>query len=308
LLVVSVVSAAVACAENVLVRGELRDGAGPLDRYTVVLVNNQKSSDSERAFVSSAGSFQFHAVPQGNYMLEVRNMQGDVVKQQVMVVMGPTMETTISLGHPASSVPTGSGTVSLNQLRHDPDGKAAREFAQGEELLMRNDYTSARKHLMKALKADPDYADAHAELGTCAFRAGQLDEARQEFEKAVELDPKQYVAWGNLATLLFQSKAYKEAENAARKGLVAEPRDLKLHFVLGAARFGQGLITGDTTEHLELATASYPNAHLVLAESLIRLGDTRKARTHLEASLMSSNAEVRARAQYLIGNLDRPGR
>ena len=103
---------------------------------------------------------------------------------------------------------------------------------------------------------------------------------------------------------MFQQKAYKEAEQAARQGLEGEPRDLKLHFVLGAARFGQGVYTGDTAEHLELATFSYPNAHLVLAESLLRMGDIARARPHLDASLISNNAEIRARAVFLIQQLD----
>lgn len=305
LLVVSLCSLAIAFGENSTVRGELRDGAEPLDRYAVYLVSSQRGSDSDRAYVSSSGSFQFRSVVPGNYMLEVRNMQGDVIRQQSITVAGMAVEAFVSLGHTRPAVTPGQPSISVSQLRRDPDGRAARELAQGEEFLLRKDLSNARKHFVRALKVDPDYAEAHAELGTCAFRAGQMDEAKQEFERAVALDPKQIVAWGNLATMLFQSKTFGQAEQVARQGLAAEPGDRKLHFVLGAARFGQGVLEGDTVEHLELASVSYPNAHLMAAEALVRLGDMKRARPHLEASLISNNAAIRARAEYLLGKLER---
>ena len=73
-----------------------------------------------------------------------------------------------------------------------------------------------------------------------------------------------------------------------------------LHFVVGAARAAQSKFNGDTVEHLEQAVQEYPNAHIVLAESLVRLGQAGRARIHIEASMMSSTSAIRDRAAQLM--------
>jgi len=265
-----------------MVRGELRDVPGPADRLTVHLVRPDRSSNSESTFANGSGTFQFFSVAPGSYVLEVRNMQGEVIKQQMITVVGPAFETTISLGgssrREGPAMPAGGATISAKQLRHDPNGRAAREYVLGGEFLVKQDLANARKHMLKAIDADPDYALAHLELGTIAFRSGQIGEARREFERTVELDPKQPVAWGNLASLLFQTKAYGEAESAAQRGLQAMPHDAKLHFIVGASMYARGQFDQGTADHLEQASKSFPNAHLLLGEVLIRLNRKDEAR------------------------------
>ena len=296
-------------AQNSLIRGELRGAPGAGDQFSVTLISG--AGPPETAYVGAGGSIQFHSIPQGTYQMEVRNMHGEVVKQQMLTVVGPSMETIITLTSalraPRAASPSDGATVSLNRLRHDPDGKAEREFKIGSDLLLKKDLASARKHLVKALKADPDFADAHLELGTTAYRMGEIDTAKQEFEQALKLDPKLTIAWSNLASLLFHQKAHDEAEIAARHGLEAVPTDAKLHFVAGASQFAKGTLNQDTTHHLELATKLYPNAHLLLAETLMRLGQAKSVLMHLEAALISGNEEVRTRAQYLIGRINSLG-
>ena len=73
-----------------------------------------------------------------------------------------------------------------------------------------------------------------------------------------------------------------------------------LHFVVGAARAAQSKFNGDTVEQLEQAAQEYPNAHFVLAESLLRLGQTARARVHIEASMMSTTSAIRDRAAQLM--------
>ena len=50
-----VLSASAANAQNATVRGEVHDVSGPLDHVTVHLVNIERRSETERAFVSSGG-------------------------------------------------------------------------------------------------------------------------------------------------------------------------------------------------------------------------------------------------------------
>jgi hypothetical protein len=41
------------------------------------------------------------------------------------------------------------------------------------------------------LQLEPDFADAHANLGLVLAELGRMDEAMQQWETAVRLDPKQ---------------------------------------------------------------------------------------------------------------------
>jgi hypothetical protein len=75
-------SASLALAQNSSVRVEVLDASGPTDRLTVYLTSVERGSTSEKAFVSPGGSFQFTSIAQGNYLLDVRNMQGDVITQR----------------------------------------------------------------------------------------------------------------------------------------------------------------------------------------------------------------------------------
>src|SRR4051812_3888486 len=135
-LVVCLFSALTLFGADGTVRGELRDASGPLDQFTIHLINAQRGMEAERAFVSNLGSFQFQSVTPGSYLLEVRNQQGEVIKQQSVAVVGPMMEPSVSLASahaPSSTPPHGmSSTVSVGQLRRDPDGRATREFNQAE--------------------------------------------------------------------------------------------------------------------------------------------------------------------------------
>ena len=299
LLVVS----SIAWAENGFLRGELRDAGSGADRLKVEVSSLDRSNFSESAFVGADGSFQFRSLPMGSYQLQVRSLSGEILVHQMLTIAGPASEIVIAMPVHRNMVPEAGPTVSLSQLRRDPNGRAALEFWRGEDYLMKADLPNARKHLLKAVKADPEFAEAHVELGTTAFRAGEWEEARREFERGVELDPKQTIGWSNLASLLFQTKAYNGAEDAALHGLANAPNDPKLNFVAGASSFARGQVNVAMADRLEKATKGYANAHLLLAEVLLKLGQMKNVMMHLEAALVSTNADVRARAQFLMARI-----
>jgi tetratricopeptide (TPR) repeat protein len=57
----------------------------------------------------------------------------------------------------------------------------------------------ARRHVDRAIQANPAYADAWAELGLLQTRAGQYAQAEQSLQKALSLDAENYHATVNLA-------------------------------------------------------------------------------------------------------------
>ena len=107
-------------AQNSLIRGELRGAPGAGDQFSVTLISG--AGPPETAYVGAGGSIQFHSIPQGTYQMEVRNMHGEVVKQQMLTVVGPSMETIITLTSalraPRVASPSDGATVSLNRFNN----------------------------------------------------------------------------------------------------------------------------------------------------------------------------------------------
>ncbi len=79
----------------------------------------------------------------------------------------------------------------------------------------------------KALEIDPDYADAHNNLGSALFRAGRVDEAIPHFEDALRINPGDAKAHNNLATALAQKGRVAEAVTHYQKVLEIDPDHAK---------------------------------------------------------------------------------
>ena len=72
----------------------------------------------------------------------------------------------------------------------------------GRSMFLSGDAEGAAQIYRECIEQDPDYADAHGELGTYYGATGQADLAVQEFSKAIELAPWNSVFKLRLAELL----------------------------------------------------------------------------------------------------------
>jgi len=79
-----------------------------------------------------------------------------------------------------------------------------------------NHLPQALEHLENSLKANPKYADAHAELGLVYIRNREYDKAERELLVALELDPESYLANLNLLNLFQRTKDSREDSQAQR--------------------------------------------------------------------------------------------
>ena len=64
------------------------------------------------------------------------------------------------------------------------------------------DLAAALGHLQRALEIQPDYADAHNNLGIALAARGQVNEAVAHFRRALEIRPDDPSARQNLDALL----------------------------------------------------------------------------------------------------------
>jgi tetratricopeptide (TPR) repeat protein len=92
----------------------------------------------------------------------------------------------------------------------------------------------------RAIKINPQNADARTAKGTALFGQGKYDEAIAAYDEAIRLDPKFAKAWNNMGvTLLFQKK-YGEAIKAFDETIRLNPNDAEARNNKGSALADQG--------------------------------------------------------------------
>ena len=70
----------------------------------------------------------------------------------------------------------------------------------------------AIKHLQKAIKLNPDFADAHYELATLLDVENEYSLAKKHYLKSIDLKKGFEKAHFKLATMLKRKKSYKESK------------------------------------------------------------------------------------------------
>jgi tetratricopeptide (TPR) repeat protein len=125
----------------------------------------------------------------------------------------------------------------------------------------------------KALALEPGLAAARTNLGSLAYRAGDVEAAREAFEAALALDPDQPEARFNLANLELAAGDVELAVAEFRRVLQSDP--------------------------------DFADAHYNLAVALERLGGRAQARSHLERyiALEPASSSWAAQARTLIDRL-----
>ena len=238
------------------ISGEVNiDGADPASRYTVELIDPSRHQPVERTLVAPNGRFDF-AVPGGDYELRLVSSTGEMLQIQSVHIgsISNSIELRASvkrIEHPVE------GVISAARLRHHPPSKAVKEFRKAAET---QDTGAAIVHLQKAVAIDPEFMEAHHDLGCKYLRAGNTAGAMAELEHAVQLDPGSSRAFANLALVYLRASRFPDAEQAAKRSFALDGQSAVAHYALGLARFAEHRYDSETLRHLELAREQYPYA------------------------------------------------
>ena len=100
----------------------------------------------------------------------------------------------------------------------------------------------AIEQYQQALEINPDYAEAHINLGIALAGCGRIDEAMAHYRKALEIKPDYAEAHNNLGTALARRGQIDEAMAQFQRALEIKPDYAEAHNNLGFALAGCGRI------------------------------------------------------------------
>lgn len=160
---------------------------------------------------------------------------------------------------PPASFPVGTQPRSHEESASPPSNAPALSAEQWFHIAFELETSSpveARQAYLQALVADPDYADAHLNLGRLDHDAGELGAAEARYRKALQCAPEDATAHFNLAVLLEDRNRPEEAVLAYRQAIAHDPELADAHYNLGLLLEGLGR-RSEAMRHLMTARRLY---------------------------------------------------
>jgi tetratricopeptide (TPR) repeat protein len=158
---------------------------------------------------------------------------------------------------------------------HDPAALAS--FRDGVAAQQRGDLERAAEAYRRAIEFDPQYAEAHANLGAVLARLDQYDEAVVCYERALRINPQLNAARLNLGLAHYRAGALAAAVEAFRAAHAADPSLLQARQLLGLVLVETGK-DAEAIPHLEASAQAAPDEPAVLfalGRAYARRGDRR---------------------------------
>lgn len=270
-------------------RGEIHsETPAELSWLTVKIEEPTSRQNAEVTYVNVAGEFEFRNIPEGTYTLRVIDHRGNEVTSQPLSVGPANSITIVQLPAVPEARPTGE-TTSIARLQHRPSKRALDDGRKAQKFAESGDYGRAAIEWKKAVEADPDFSEAHGNLGAQYSRLGRAAEAVAEFERAIVLDPSTAQHQSNLAVALAQLGRLMEAELWARRAVQLEGSNALGHYVLGCILGANAAKLPEAIQQLQVASRQIPRAHEKLANIYHELGK-------LEVAWQEMNQYLESRA------------
>jgi len=129
---------------------------------------------------------------------------------------------------------TEAQTVSVARLRHKVPGKALAAFQRAIKFASRKEWGKGAKELENSVAVDPDFSDAHGNLGIHYIELGRLDEAVNELHRAIALDSGCSVHHSNLAAAYLLQHDPSDARTEAETAVALDSTNIRAQYMLGA--------------------------------------------------------------------------
>jgi tetratricopeptide (TPR) repeat protein len=197
-----------------------------------------------------------------------------------------------------------------------PNKAEARETAihlynEGVEFLGQGDTTRAESAFRRALARNPDFAEAHNNLGNVLRGRKKWKAAEKAYRKALALAPDHPAILANLGHVLAQQDLLQDAITMLSRSLQRDPRNAAAHVHLGDTYLQDGRLE-DAADHFQQALdlqPGIPDIQNRLGSTLHQLGRSDEATSLLHAAVKTDPRFLDAylnlaEAAYTIGAID----
>ena len=165
----------------------------------------------QTAAARKGGSFRFDGIVPGQYQLRVLDENRRALLDEALMLRqkrtGALYRRTPIEARAASAIRLSLRAATETKV----PGKAMREFRKNTADLKTRRFPSVVDHLKAAISLDPEFADAHNDLGFAYVRLKQFPQSLEQFQRAVELAPNHPMANDNLCLVLTQMGRFAEA-------------------------------------------------------------------------------------------------
>jgi tetratricopeptide (TPR) repeat protein len=305
LILTALVSLVPAYSQVTSFRGEIECESCSSYATLSVELSDAGKNISSTAAVSVSGSVDFQGIPEGSYMLTVKDFRGNPIYQQAVSVRPNSGPVSIRLPEQKGERPV-SGFVSVSRLKHKIPKQARKAFEKSVQLSEKGDDEAALNYLKKATEIDPEYMEAFNNLGARYMKLGEHQQALTAFRRAMELDPSATLVQINTGAALMAVGDMSEAELTLRR-VVESSGNIKARYMLGLALYSQRKYTPETLDLFRRCQDDYPSARLAIAVIHANLGHADEARQVLKSYISTAPESGRREAQALLAGLQQHG-
>jgi len=251
-----------------------------------------ETEDGELVRTQSAnqdGQFEFTDLRKMRYRLTV-TAGGFQAMQQFLDLRTPSARALVNLFlTPMGGTKSEKGLAPSLTDQQAPK-KAREEYSKGIEAFAKEEYSSARSHLEKAITDYPCFARAQTQLALTLVYMGSSNQAEAPLRKSIECDPGYYEAHLVLGQLFNQEKKFEESEKILTEGLRLSPASWQFYYQLGVAHFGLRQYNKadlDYQKLLSLNPTPPPEYHVKVADIYLAQEAYDKAYAEMQAYLQA---------------------
>jgi tetratricopeptide (TPR) repeat protein len=190
----------------------------------------------------------------------------------------------------------------LCSCSRDPNVRKQKYLKSGETYADQGKYPEAVIQFENALRIDPNYAEAHFQLGEACIKLQQPDRAEQELARAVELDGGIYQARMEHANLLILTKDFQEAQSDVDVLLRDHGDDPGVHAIASSLLAAEGDLPGAIKE-MQAAVSLAPDrweSRLSLAALQLKNNQPDNAEISLKTVIQLNPAA--AQPHFILGS------